>query len=399
MTRYRYSALTRSGQARKGLVEAASPEDAARILEGRGELAVRIADARGLLRFLDSARPGRLELADFMDDLAALHKAGVPLRRALDVLSGEAVTPRVARLARLMADRLDAGAELSAAARVDDANDIQLAAELAKAGELSGELELTLRAGAKVLRSQAEFVKRLRSAMAYPSFLLVLSLFAVIALSLVAGPALEPLLAETTNGKADGLRMVLGFGAFVREQAVVVVLALIAVSAGLVWVFQRPAVKFALAVLRARIPLVKGVVRDLNIGAFAQTLGALLAGGTPAAKAVDLARATVANAYWRKKLEVCGEALRDGASMAGALMAVKDAPHEISHLAMVGEETGTLGPMVVRASEIMLGRALRRLDRLAAAAGPALIVAMGGFLAWVMTSFLGGLASIGDGVI
>ena len=169
--------------------------------------------------------------------------------------------------------------------------------------------------------------------------------------------------------------------------------------AGLVWVFQRPAVKFALAVLRARIPLVKGVVRDLNIGAFAQTLGALLAGATPAAKAVDLARATVANAYWRKKLEVCGEALRDGASMAGALMAVKDAPHEISHLAMVGEETGTLGPMVVRASEIMLGRALRRLDRLAAAAGPALIVAMGGFLAWVMTSFLGGLASIGDGVI
>ena len=157
------------------------------------------------------------------------------------------MTPRVARLARLMADRLDAGAELSAAARVDDANDIQLAAELAKAGELSGELELTLRAGAKVLRSQAEFVKRLRSAMAYPSFLLVLSLFAVIALSLVAGPALEPLLAETTNGKADGLRMVLGFGAFVREQAVVVVLALIAVSAGLVWVFQRPAVKFALA--------------------------------------------------------------------------------------------------------------------------------------------------------
>jgi type II secretory pathway component PulF len=85
--------------------------------------------------------------------------------------------------------------------------------------------------------------------------------------------------------------------------------------------------------------------------------------------------------------------------MAGALTAVKDAPQEISHLAMVGEETGTLGPMVVRASEIMLGRALRRLDRLAAAAGPALIVAMGGFLAWVMTSFLGGLASIGDGVI
>ena len=56
MTRYRYSALTPSGQARKGLVEAASPEDAARILEGRGELAVRITDARGLLRFLEVLR-------------------------------------------------------------------------------------------------------------------------------------------------------------------------------------------------------------------------------------------------------------------------------------------------------------------------------------------------------
>ena len=398
MGRYRYNALTHTGRSERGLIEAGSPEEVARLLEARGRTAVSVDPVGGWRAWLARETPGDLELADFLDDLAALHRAGVPLRRALDVLSGESVAPRIARLAKLMAGRLDSGAGLSAATRVQDEGAVVLAAELAKAGEVSGRLDLTLVAGARVLRSQAEFAKRIRSALAYPAFLLVLSVFAIVALSVVAGPALAPLM-EEVGGETGALGVILGLGAFLREQAPLAIAIVGLCVLGLVWVMRRPRVRRFLAEARAKAPVIRPIVRDLNFGAFAQTFGTLIVGGTPAAKAMDLAGATANNLYWREALHRAAENLREGRTVAGALTAIPHAPSEISHLTSVGEETGTLGEMTIRASEIMLERSLRRLDRVAAAAGPILLVAMGGFIAWVMAGFLGGLASLGDGVI
>src|SRR5262249_20931307 len=99
MARYRYSSLTAGGRARRGLVEPITLDDAVRVLGARGETAIRLRVARANE---GRARISRAELATFLADLAALHEAGVPLRRALDVLSGGASTPKAAELAQLM---------------------------------------------------------------------------------------------------------------------------------------------------------------------------------------------------------------------------------------------------------------------------------------------------------
>lgn len=399
MARFRYTVLDPSGRSLKGLIEAQTRDEAVRTLDARGHMTISIAELGQWRRLLEDDTPSRLELADFLDDLAALHRAGVPLRRALDVLCGDAVAPRVAKLARLMADRLDSGAELGVAARVGDAGDVVLAAELAKAGEASGRLDATLTAGANVLRRQAEFMKRIRGALAYPVFLLVMCVFAVMSLSFIAGPALAPILEEAPSDKVAALRVVLSMGSVLRHHLIWVLLGMALAVVGIALALRRPQVQYALSVFRARIPVLRLIVRDLNCGAFAQTFGTLVAGGTPAAKAIDLAAATANNRYWRQTLQASAERLREGRTIAGALAAIPQAPSELTHLTAVGEETGALGEMSIRAGDIILERALRRLDQAAAAAGPLLLVTMGGFIAWVMSAFLGGLSSLGDGLI
>jgi type II secretory pathway component PulF len=52
--------------------------------------------------------------------------------------------------------------------------------------------------------------------------------------------------------------------------------------------------------------------------------------------------------------------------------------------------------MLARAGNIAIERALRRLDQAAAAAGPLLILAMGGFTGWLMSTFLTGLSQLGE---
>ncbi|MGD2133653.1 MAG: hypothetical protein PVI23_12735, partial [Maricaulaceae bacterium] len=109
MAWFRYASLTTAGRTRRGLVEAESREAALRQIADRGETATKLKPARR--HAFSSGRPdiSRDELAAFLADLAALHDAGVPLRRGLDVLSGDSSTASAARLAELMAERLDAG--------------------------------------------------------------------------------------------------------------------------------------------------------------------------------------------------------------------------------------------------------------------------------------------------
>jgi type II secretory pathway component PulF len=402
MARFRYAALTTAGRTRRGLLEAESREDALRALAARGETATELkpSNAHGLLERLRGEGTGitRGELAAFLADLAALNDAGVPLRQGLDVLSGEASGPRTTRLARLIAERLDAGSDFGRAARVEEQGDLALAAELVRAGEASGRLSEALRFAAELLHRQSEFARRVTTALAYPAFLMTLSVVALIALATFAGPAIAPLLEEAPHG-SPALSAVLAVGEALRQYGIAILVVVIALALGLATAARRDPMREALATIRMRMPLFGAVVRDLNCGAFARALGAMLAGGAPAGAAFDLAAATAPNSAWRARFLRAGETLRDGRTVGAALAALKGASPELARLARVGEESGALGEMLNRAGDLAVERALRRLDQIAAAAGPLLILVMGGFTGWLMSTFLGGLTQLGEGVL
>jgi type II secretory pathway component PulF len=247
-----------------------------------------------------------------------------------------------------------------------------------------------------MLRRQADFSKRIASALAYPAFLLMLSLVAIIALTTIAGPAIAPLLEDTPNPPAE-LELVLGLGAVLQQHGLPVLAGLGGLITALIAASRVSPFREMLAALRARLPLLGAIVRDINCGSYARVLGALLSGGAPATVAMDLAAGAAPNSLWRGRLNAAGQSLRDGRTVAAALASLPDASPEIARLARVGEASGALGEMLARAGHIAVERALRRLDQLAAAAGPVLILAMGGFTGWLMSAFLTGLSQLGEG--
>lgn len=393
MTVFRYAALLANGKTRNGLVEAPSQEAALKVLTARGETPVRLKPARDAGR---QARVPRRELAIFLADLAALHDAGVPMRRALDVLANGASTARASQLAQLMAERLDAGSDVGRAASLAEAGDIAFAAELARAGEASGKLGDALRFAAELLLRQAEFARRIANALAYPAFLLLLSVMAIIALAAFAGPAIAPLIEESPN-PPEGLTFVLAMGEAIQTHGIAILATFASVLIVVVVASRRSPFREALATLRANMPFIGSIVRDINCGAFSRILGALASGGAPAVVAMDLAARSVPNLTWRKRFEVAGQSLRDGRTVASALANLPGASPELARLARVGEASGALGDMLTRAGNIAVDRALRRLDQAAAAAGPILILTMGGFTGWLMSAFLAGLSQLGEG--
>jgi len=395
MPQFRYSALTIKGESTKGVIEAKDEAEAARFLSARGETPIEVHVATRFGGLIGERSAGRAELASFLEDLAALHEAGVPLRRGLEVLSHGEAAPSTSKLAKLMVERLDAGADLGTAVGVSGESDVALAAEFARAGEQSGRLHDTLRVGASILRRQAIFAKKIQGALAYPLFLMSISVIAIIALSAFAGPALAPLLDEASES-AGTLQQIIAFGGFLRSFGLQLAIGFITIVVIFAIMSRREPFRLWLAIFRSKMPFIHPIVRDLNCGAFARTFGALISGGAPAAKALDLAASSAPNPSWKLRLQRSGEALREGRSVANALMAIDGLSPEIAHLVRVGEQTGALGQMATRAGDLILERALGRLDKAAATAGPVLLVVMGGFIAWMMSAFLTGLTSLGD---
>lgn len=64
-------------------------------------------------------------------------------------------------------------------------------------------------------------------------------------------------------------------------------------------------------------------------------------------------------------------------------------------MAMIGEQTGGLGDLLARAGALEVETSARRIDRFAKAAGPALIILLGGVVGLLMSAVFSGLASIG----
>lgn len=390
--RYRYVAVDHEGRRCKGVIDAVSQEAAVAQLSARGEtpIALRVVRAR---RAEQSMALSKETLAGLLDTLAALMEAGAPLARGLAIVEAEAETPAAARVARLMSERVSEGVGVGQALAVSGNNDVRLAASLASAGEAGAGLVTALRLGADMFRRQAVARQEILKAAAYPAFLIVLAIVALLVLVVFVAPSLAPLARD--SGQSDSLLITMAeFGDFLQNHSVLAFGGAAAVLlAG--WVGLRAARGF-LDTLVLRTPLVGGVVRDLSFGGAARTLGALMGGGVSAARAMDLASDAAGNRAIRARLKAAAETIRDGAAVSTALTQIQGAPAELARLSRIGEEAGALPAMLSRAGEITLARAFRRLSSVAETLGPGLIGAVGITIGFVFWSFLSAVLALGD---
>ncbi len=398
MPRYRYTALAQNGSRSHGVIEAFDTAAVVRALAAKGLTAISVNPARVWWRPQAGAggQVSRAGLSGFLIDLAAMQDAGAPVRKSLDVLAGPNADKATRTLAELMRARLDAGADLGEAAKLETSGDVAFAAALVGAGERSGRLSETLRFAAELITRQDVFARELAGALAYPAFLLGLALTAIVALSAFAGPALAPIIDE---GGSAALKLVVAAGGVLQERwrAIALGVAGFVVSA---WSAARShGGRELISRLSLNAPIAGAITRDLNFGAFARILGALLTGGVPAAQAFAIAASAPANLAVQERAKRAAAALQTGMTASSALATLDAAPGEIARLARVGEEAGALGEMLVRAGDLLIERAMRRMTRVSAIAGPALILVMGGLVAWLLTTFLSGLAALGDGVL
>ena len=394
---FEYKALTTAGRAVQGLREAESPKslraalrrDGVFLTEVLGEKEQQAQQKREVnVRRWVLGRVGAQDLAVATRQLAVLVNAGIPLVESLGALVEQVEHERLKRVLSDVKQRVNEGASLADALAAHPRVFTTLYANMIRAGESSGALDVVLYRLAEFTESQARLRAKVLGTMAYPAAMLLIGSFIMGVLFTVVIPKVLRIFEDTEAVLPWNTRALVAVSGFVSTFWWAIGLAV----AGGVYGFLRwrrtPAGRARWDRFVLRAPIFGPLVRQIAIGRFARTLSTLLKSGVPLLTAMDIVKNIVGNTRLADVIEQSRDAIREGESIAAPLKRSGEFPPLVHHMVSVGERSGALEEMLSNVADAYEDQVETAVGALTSLLEPIMIVGMGGVVAFIVFSVL-----------
>jgi type IV pilus assembly protein PilC len=389
---YRYAARTAAGELVRGCMQAPSAEAVLASLRTRALFVTAVdretALARTLGRSLNVGRPSRRALLAFFRSFSTLVRAGVPMRRALEVAI-ERTSDGVLResLRSVLAD-IEHGSALGDAMERRPRAFAPLYVAMVRAGEAGGILDDVLERLASLLERDADLRKKLRAALAYPAVVVTAALGLV--LFLVA--RIVPMFAQMFDAFHVELpvttRALLALGIALQQPAAWIAAAAVPAIGGLVLFAAVRTRRGALVLdhVRLRLPVAGPLLHKAITARIARMLATLLRSGIELVGAIAVVRPVAGSPAYAAALDRVDVALRAGEPLTAPLESSRLFDPLAVALVRVGEETGLVDEMLLKVAAYFESDVEAAIATLGAVLEPALIVALGGIVGFIVFS-------------
>ena len=401
---YSYRAADRAGRTIDGVMEAHDPQGVIERLHREEYFPVRVerADGRPRLGGLSLGggaiqRVPARDLLTFTQQLSTLLDAGIPLDRALGILGDLSVSPRLRQIVQDVGQSVRTGSTLAdALSRHHPRPFSRLYINTVRAGEKGGVLETTLRRLGEHLEQTQELREALTSAMIYPALLLTVGVGAVIFLMTFVLPRFAVIFADLHQGLPLPTRILMAV-----SQALTTywwVLALFVLGALLAWqvLTRSDAGRLAIDRWLLGLPALGDLLRKVEVGRFARTLGTLLRSGVPLLAALGVAREVAGNRVIALALGAVQEGAKRGDGLARPMAESGSFPPLAIHMVRVGEETGRIEEMLERVAASYEAEIRVAVRRFVALLEPVIILALGLIVLGIVLSILLAILSINE---
>lgn len=411
MPLFQYKALAANGTVTEGELEAGGRQDAFQKMETMGLRPVRLAE-RGSQPARKSgaksaepapasgaAKPGLAlpgfggkkirakDLENFTRLLSSLLAAGVPLSRALVILTREAANPAAREQWKQIHDRVIDGATLADSMSQYSATFPKVYTAMVEAGETGGFLDVVLGQIADFQAREKEMRGKVVTALLYPLILLLLAVGVLIFLLVFFIPRFQtiftgfgaklPLLTQVIVDLSELLR---SYGVFMAVGIVAGIYALrnwfVSENGKRVW-----------EGLILKIPAIGPVVAQFAMARFCRMLGTLLGAGVPLVSGLNVARRSIGNQILVDAVSNSIDRVKEGKALGPSLGECRSLfSGSILEMISVAEESGRLDQELVRIATSTEGDLERHLKTVVSLAEPLMLFMIAGF---VGTIFIG----------
>ena len=359
MLTYFYTAITATGEKVSGSEVAQDERTLANILREKGYLLTTATTEQAKKKvlsfgpFLDRFHPASLtDKLLFTRNLQVMVAAGVPLPKALDILSAQTESKSFRKVLLEIKKEVVEGQSLSDSMGNYPAIFSELFTNMIKVGEESGTLEQVLQQLTLQLERSHELRSKVLGALMYPSVVIAAMLGVGTLMLIVVIPQLAATFRELEVPLPLTTSIVIGLGTFLSKFWYI---AFPALFGFLVLAFRLTKTKvgkraFDAFILKA--PLFGGITQKMNAALMTRTLSSLITSGVPIVRSLEITSKVLGNIYFQDSLEVSAQRVGKGEKLSAALKSYGHLyPVVVVQMVEVGEETGETGNILAKLAE------------------------------------------------
>ena len=377
MTAYRYKARTAKGAPRSGLIQAVDQDEVTRLLVRQGLTVEAISREPTQRTFKLQRRASAHALVQFYHQFAALIGAGMPLLRSLDTLVSLTADREIKAAMEEVSRSVSEGSTLADALRRHPRIFSEVAVSVIDAAESGGSIDTAMTRLADHVERAKAIRDNARSALIYPSLIVLVTLGAIIALITFVVPTFENLFTMSGVSLPLATRILLGVSDVITTWWPLMVVGLLLSVLGLRTAYAVPHVRLVIDRVILKLPLFGPLVTKIAIARVSRTLASLMAAGVGILDAISSSSRTAGNKVIEEAMVKARGSVERGVDFSGSLSLYPEIPRLMSDMVGVGEQSGRLDIMLAKVADFYEHEVNAEVQGLLKVIEPALIVVIG----------------------
>lgn len=285
----------------------------------------------------------------FTRNLGAMLSAGLSLARALSVLERQTTSIKLKSVIGEVAGSVRKGETLHDGLQRYPNVFSKLMVSMVRAGEEGGDLPQALNTVSDQMERMFNLKKKVKGALMYPSVIL----FAIVGIGVVMMVQVVPTLAQTFKEMGAELpkmtKAVIGISDFLVNNSLSSIVIVSTTITGLYVMARTPRGSRVFEWIFLHIPVIGGLVKQVNSARTARTLSSLLSSGVDVLTSLQITKEVVQNSYFREVIADAERGVGQGEPLSIAFEKRTDLyPPFVGEMMAVGEETGATNDMLKR---------------------------------------------------
>jgi type IV pilus assembly protein PilC len=371
---------TRTGEVKRGEVEAADEASVQQRLRAMALANVKIKKKPMQLSFKlpGVGGIGRKDLVIFTRQFATMIDAGLPLVQCLEILSGQLDNLAFREVLVKVKVKVESGSTLADALADHPKVFDTLYTQLVAAGEIGGILDTILNRLAAYIEKAEKLKGKVKSAMVYPSIVLIVAVGVTVVLLLFVTPTFEKMFKDFGGALPGPTQFVVDMSKWLQNYGLYMFVGLIAaVVAFKVWVASKNGRqqwdRFVI-----RTPIFGPLIRKVAVARFTRTLGTMISSGVPILDALEVVAKTAGNSVVEKAIRYTKEKISEGKTIVQPLAETKVFPPMVVQMIGVGEATGAMDQMLTKIADFYDDEVDAAVGALTSMIEPVMMVFLGG---------------------
>ena len=313
----------------------------------------------------------------FNQELVAMIKAGYPILKSLESITARVKNVHLREILGDVAGEVKKGKALSEAFQPYEKLFGPVYTASLMAGEKGGNLPASIGRYIQYAKMVTQTRARIKSAMTYPTVLIVFSLVLMAILVNFVIPQFADFYKSFEADMPAITRIVMGLSTSLSRRWYVFAALIIAAVIVIIRLRRRPDFRYQLDRFKLRVPFGRTIWLESGVSLFSRTLGLLLEAGISLLAAIGIAIQAVPNEWMVRNMQGVPDHIKNGEGLSDSLAKAGTFPPMALDMVRIGESSANLQGMLSDMADFYDDRVRGKIETLVTLVEPVVIILMG----------------------